>query len=112
MTLANKVLMIVPEHFNMNPETAADNYFVQNISADPAEIRRQAKREFEDLKSNLERAGIEVVALCPSYSAPVPDAVFPNNWFSTHPDKTLVFYPMMSPSRRTERHPEIIRFLK
>ncbi|MFN3875824.1 MAG: arginine deiminase-related protein, partial [Flavobacteriales bacterium] len=32
-----------------------------------------------------------------------PNAVFPNNWFSTHEDGTVVLYPMRSPSRRRER---------
>ena len=31
------------------------------------------------------------------------DAVFPNNWFSTHRDpETLFVYPMYSPNRRLE----------
>ena len=42
-----------------------------------------------------------------------PDAVFPNNWFSTHPageaaggttDSTLVIYPMKCPNRYHTRH--------
>src|SRR5690606_7513546 len=31
------------------------------------------------------------------------------NWFSTHPDQTLVTYPLFSPIRRRERDPEHIR---
>lgn len=43
-----------------------------------------------------------------------PDAVFPNNWFSTHPAaetgrSTLVFYPMKTPSRRCARAPRFFR---
>jgi hypothetical protein len=48
--------------------------------------------------------------LCPACSLEhgTPDAVFPNNWFSTHPageaaggcqQDTLVFYPMKCPNR-------------
>src|SRR5690606_8538650 len=36
-----------------------------------------------------------------------PNAVFPNNWFSTHEDGTLVTYPMFAPSRRSERDPQL-----
>ena len=32
----------------------------------------------------------------------LPDAVFPNNWFSTEHDGTLLVYPMMAPNRRAE----------
>ena len=40
-----------------------------------------------------------------------PDAVFPNNWFSTHTAEegkrgTFVLYPMKAPSRRNERRAE------
>jgi hypothetical protein len=50
-----------------------------------------------------------------------PDAVFPNNWFSTHAAgeaaggvgaKTLVLYPMKCPNRAAERRPEIVQFLQ
>lgn len=34
---------------------------------------------------------------------PKPDAVFPNNWFTTHADGTVVIYPMCAPTRRSER---------
>jgi hypothetical protein len=112
MTLAQKVLMIEPEHFDVNPEIATDNIFLKNISADQSEIRTQAKKEFAALRSKLAQAGIEVIALNPVYSSLAPDAVFPNNWFSTHSGGTLVLYPMMSPLRRNERHSEIITLLK
>jgi hypothetical protein len=37
-----------------------------------------------------------------------PDAVFPNNWFSTHPDGRVALYPMYSPTRRHERRRDVI----
>ena len=112
MPLAQSVLMVSPEHFDVNPEIVSDNFFVKNIYTDKNEIRKKVKLEFEELKLTLENAGIAVTVFNPHYSSPAPDAVFPNNWFSTHPDGTLVLYPMMSPLRRSERHPEIISFLK
>lgn len=110
--LANQVLMIYPEHFDVNPEIVLDNFFLKNISGDKKEIRKNVLKEFEELKSKLESAGIEVFVFNPPFSSPAPDAVFPNNWFSTHPDGTLVIYPMMSPLRRIEKHPEVLAFLK
>ena len=112
MTLARKVLMVEPEHFEVNPEIVSDNFFLKNILLDKNKIRKNVLEEFSGLKTKLESAGIEVVSFRPHDEIPAPDAVFPNNWFSTHPDATLVFYPMMSPLRRNERQPEIISFLK
>ena len=37
-----------------------------------------------------------------------PDAVFPNNWFSTHHDGRVALYPMFSPTRRNERRRNVI----
>jgi hypothetical protein len=37
-----------------------------------------------------------------------PDSIFPNNWISFHEDGTVVLYPMMAPSRRRERRPDIM----
>jgi len=112
MALATNVLMIRPEHFDVNPEVVADNFFLKNISADKNVIREKVAAELNGLKSKLVKAGIGVVVFNPQYSYPAPDAVFPNNWFSTHADGTLVLYPMLSPLRRNERHPEVIAFLK
>ena len=33
----------------------------------------------------------------------LPDAVFPNNWFWTEHDGTIIIYPMKAPNRRAER---------
>jgi hypothetical protein len=44
-----------------------------------------------------------------------PDAVFPNNWFSTHYDAiggTTVLYPMKAPNRQAERRADIIAMLQ
>ncbi|MCB0816533.1 MAG: amidinotransferase, partial [Flavobacteriales bacterium] len=50
----------------------------------------------------LDRVGVGVTVLDPPV-LDAPNAVFPNNWFSTHADGTVVLYPMATPSRRRER---------
>ncbi len=56
----------------------------------------------------LQVAGIKINLFQHSEAHSTPDAVFPNNWFSTHPvgeaaggnqESTLVFYPMKCPNR-------------
>ncbi len=53
-------------------------------------------------------AGVKINLFQHDLSHGTPDAVFPNNWFSTHPageaaggtqEDTLVFYPMKCPNR-------------
>jgi hypothetical protein len=39
---------------------------------------------------------------------PKPDAIFPNNWVSFHPDGTVVLYPMHAENRRRERRREVV----
>lgn len=39
--------------------------------------------EFQRFELNLLAAGVNVITIPPPL--PLPDAVFPNNWFSTHP---------------------------
>ena len=40
-----------------------------------------------------------------------PDAIFPNNWISTHADGRVVLFPMEAENRRTERRPDIVDYL-
>ena len=60
----------------------------------------------------LRKANIQVVVVNDSEEPIKTDAVFPNNWFSTHRDGELITYPMMSPNRRLERDPAIIELLE
>lgn len=44
----------------------------------------QALREFSEAHLKLTKAGVKVVLFCNERWYGTPDAVFPNNWFSTH----------------------------
>ena len=109
---AAAVLMVRPAGFRSNPETAGSNAFQESPDEDSSrsasEIQALAEREFEDLASVLEAAGVRVVRLSARDDRTTPDAVFPNNWVSFHADGTLVLYPMMAPSRRRERRAELL----
>lgn len=102
-------MMVRPACFGFNPETAGSNAF-QRQPVVP-EVHAPALREFEALVSALRQAGVEVLDM--EHPDPqVPDAIFPNNWFSTHAGGTLVLYPMMAPNRRLERLPALISAVK
>ncbi len=87
--------MIRPTAFAYHPEAAATNTFMREAPVDAV------LSEFDGAVASLRAAGVTVEVLD---SPPgCPDAVFPNNWFSTHEDGRMVVYPMMLEARRSER---------
>ncbi len=108
---ARRVLMVDPLGFRSNPETVEDNAFqTHRVEPDPTRVEEAARAEFLALRDALRVAGVEVDVHVPP-NATTPDAVFPNNWFTTSPDGTLVLYPMRARSRRGERWPALVTWL-
>ncbi len=109
----NAVVMIRPQRFYPNPETALDNAFQQEIVADsPDTISARAQTEFDCAVETLSSAGVAVHVFEDTPTPAKPDAVFPNNWFSTHHDGRVALYPMHTPSRRPERRRDLIERLR
>jgi hypothetical protein len=104
---ADTVLMVRPQAFGFNPETAPTNTFQQPPGAQ-GDARALARAEFERLAQALRSEGVSVCTVDDSVPPSKPDAVFPNNWLSFHEDGTLVLYPMATASRRAERRQEVI----
>jgi hypothetical protein len=109
----NAVLMIRPYRFYPNPETAADNSFQQAIATGelPA-VSAAAQTEFDLAVEVLRSRGVMVHVVDDTATPEKPDAVFPNNWFSTHRDGRVVLYPMYSAARRLERRNDVIDELR
>ena len=106
---ADTLLMVRPANFGYNPETAANNVFQQNDgSRTIEEITELAMKEFDELVQRLEEASIDVVVIQDTDQPKKTDAVFPNNWFTTHADGRIILYPMYSPNRRLERRSDIV----
>jgi len=107
------VVMVRPHHFTPNPQTAADNAF-QRMDAERAasEVARQAYDEVTQAARTLEQHGVRVHLFEDEQPGRTPDAVFPNNWFSTHAGGHVALYPMYSPNRRLERRMDVIEMLK
>ena len=106
---ANAVVMIRPFRFYPNPETASDNAFQREVAQKDADmISRTAHEEFDQAVELLRGAGVTVHVFEDTASPEKPDAVFPNNWFSTHHDGRVALYPMYSPARRNERRRDVI----
>ncbi len=107
----NRVLLVEPHRFRINEETQEDNYFQPRTPVLDVHVAERAKQEFRALCHALESAGVEVVLKQNTLGERAPDAIFPNNWFSTHSDGQLVLYPMRHENRRLERRDDIIEFL-
>lgn len=115
-----RVVLVRPHQFTPNPQTAADNSFQQRIleALLPSAARESARQvaaaayaEVTELGRTLERLGVGV-DIFDDPSTETPDSVFPNNWFSTHPDGTVTLYPMYAENRRAERRGDILAHLQ
>lgn len=100
--LSSKILMVRPQRFGFNPETAASNSFQKDINF----LESKAFEEFDRAVENLRSHGIDVVV--ENARSDSPDAVFPNNWVSFHDGAQAILYPMESELRRSEVNQEIV----
>lgn len=98
--------MVKPVRFGYNPQTAGDNLFQKRGFEEGAQ--ENALREFTNYASLLKANKIDVVIAEDTERPYTPDSIFPNNWFTTHDDGTLVIYPMFAVNRRNERKDRVI----
>ena len=71
-----------------------------------------ARKEFDTAVQTLRSAGVNVHVFEDTAEPEKPDAVFPNNWISTHHDGRVALFPMYSALRRRERRQDIIEELR
>ena len=104
--------MIRPSRFYPNPETAADNAFQSPAGFDVDALSAAARSEFDAAIQKLGEAGVRVHVFDDTTMPEKPDAVFPNNWISTHHDGRVALFPMYSELRRRERRHDIVDELR
>jgi hypothetical protein len=102
MQTTNSVLMIRPARFAFNPDTALNNRFQQALLG-PEEAQQKALEEFDGYVQTLRDHGVDVLVVQDTPAPHTPDSIFPNNWWSSHADGSLVLYPMEGLNRRQER---------
>ena len=108
----DSVLMVRPCRFYPNPETAADNAFQARVDCAADALSAVARKEFDAAVQTLRAAGVNVHVFEDTAKPEKPDAVFPNNWISTHHDGRIALFPMYSALRRRERRHDIIGELR
>lgn len=114
--LTDTVLMVRPVAFGFNTQTAKSNVFQGKAAGLSVEqIRVQCDQEFDGFVAQLRASHINVEVFDDTPTPVKPDAIFPNNWMTTHTTtdgrKLLLTYPMLAPNRRLERRPDIIQTL-
>jgi hypothetical protein len=104
-----EILMVRPYQFYFNQQTAANNFFQSNINIENA--NELAIAEFDVMVAQLRAHQIKVNVVQDTKDPSTPDAIFPNNWISTHAGGTLCLYPMYAENRRAERKSTVLDFL-
>lgn len=107
----HRVLMVRPQAFGFNAQTASTNAFQQSPEQAQS-VHQQALKEFDAMVDLLRSNDIEVMVIDDTLHPPKPDSIFPNNWISFHHDGTVVLYPMMAENRRAERQIPVLETLQ
>jgi len=103
------IMMIRPASFGFNTETASNNVFQSREGElSPQEVIQRSQEEYDRLVMKLRAAGVKIISIADTADPPKTDAVFCNNWISTHADGRVRLYPMYSENRRLERRSDII----
>ncbi len=102
----NRLLMVRPKYFRFNEQTARTNA-LQHQSVDIVDVAALSIDEYDSLVQRLCEAGVEVFSH-ENDSSESPDALFPNNWFSTHGGDQIVLYPLCHDIRRNERQLSLV----
>ena len=108
MNGGSRLLMIRPVCFAFNAQTASNNHFQQMPEAGK-DVQKMALEEFDAMVGLLESRGVPLLVIQDTAEPETPDSIFPNNWFSSHEDGTLVLYPMFAPNRRAERKEAVVK---
>jgi len=100
--------MVRPAHFGPNTETAVSNTFQQTVNQSSVSFEAAALAEFDAMVCSLRNAGVRLIVIDDTDEPGKPDAVFPNNWITTHANGDVFLFPLEAPGRRTERRMDII----
>jgi hypothetical protein len=106
MQTTSHILMIRPNHFDFNKETAVNNSF--QINSGDSTVPEKALLEFDQFVIELQSYNIDVTVVQDTAEPYTPDSIFPNNWISFHSDGSICLYPMFAENRRNERKPTVL----
>ena len=102
------LFMVEPAGFYFNHSTAPSNPYQINDDEDRDVVLGKAVTEFRSFVNILIENGVHVTTVKGIPDA--PDHIFPN-WFSTHENRQMVIYPMLTENRAAEKTPAMIETL-
>ena len=109
----NTILMVRPNSFRANEQTAVNNHYQQQLEGvSQQSLQLKAQQEFDVFVARLKAAGVNVLVFESDDDLDTPDAHFPNNWVSFHQDGTVGLYPMFAENRRLERREGVLHLLE
>ncbi|MDO8610821.1 MAG: arginine deiminase-related protein, partial [bacterium] len=112
MSTTDTIVLVRPDHFCFNVQTAESNSFMNRVTDIKDEkITNLALTEFTNMVSVLEKNKIQVIVVPSRTDVITPDAVFPNNWFSTDKKGNLIIYPMLTENRRAEKQVDNLKIV-
>lgn len=100
--------MVRPARFGYNEETAKSNFFQNEEGKDNIQIPQIAQTEFDGVVQKLKDHQINVIVIDDNDDPHTPDAIFPNNWITTHENNIIITYAMESEVRRKEIREDIL----
>lgn len=103
--IPNMIVMIRPNNFGFNHETAKSNLF-QNLITTKS-VNEKVSVEFNHFVDKLIESDIRLKIFDDSIEA-LPDAVFSNNWITHLPSGVVTVYPLLAKNRRREVRQDII----
>lgn len=112
MQTTNNVFLVRPANFAFNKETFQSNAFQNEGLDDKVPVQELVAEEFNCFVKTLRASGVSVYVFDDTEEPVKPDAIFPNNWISLHPDGRVILYPMCASNRREERRLEIVEALQ
>jgi hypothetical protein len=110
MNNPNKIIMVRPAHFGFNAETSNSNKFQNKYES--VYSHELAVQEFDQMVALLKAENLNVCVIQDTPFPIKPDAIFPNNWVSFHPEGRAIFYPMEAKNRRFERRKDLFDFVE
>ena len=111
--ITNAILMVRPNSFRANEQTAVNNHYQKGITGvSQAQLELNAQEEFDQFVAKLRSIGVHVIVFEPKDGLDTPDSHFPNNWISFHENGNVGLYPMFAENRRTERREDVLEKLE
>jgi hypothetical protein len=95
--ITNSIVMVRPIAFCFNAQTAANDFFQNDLGEKKDIVEAKALIEFDGFVGKLRGKGITVHVIQDDDSVfATPDSIFPNNWFVSLEDGKLVLCPMFA----------------